>query len=85
MANVTQVAFQLDNESLRRIDELAAAESSSRAEVLRGAVRVLLSRHREAAIDHRLAAGYAATPPAPEEKSWAELSVDGFRAADLEW
>jgi len=85
MSKVTQVAFQLDNESLRRIDELAAADSSSRAEVLRGAVRGLLSRHREAAIDDQLAAGYAATPPGPEETAWAELSVDGARAADLDW
>jgi predicted transcriptional regulator len=85
MANVTQVAFQLDNESLRRIDELAATESSSRAEVLRGAVRELLSRHREAAIDDQLAAGYAVAPPGPEEAAWAELSMDGVRAADLDW
>jgi predicted transcriptional regulator len=85
MPNVTQVAFQLDNESLRRIDELAVAGCSSRAEVLRGAVRAFLNTHREAAIDDQLAAGYAAVPPGPEENSWAELSVDGVRAADLDW
>lgn len=85
MAAVTQVAFQLDNESLQRIDELATARSSSRAEVLRGAVRELLRRQREAAIDEQLADGYAATPPGPEERAWAELSLEGLRAADLDW
>jgi predicted transcriptional regulator len=85
MANVTQVAFQLDNESLRRIDELAATTSSSRAKVLRGAVRELLNKHREAAIDAQLAAGYAAKAPGPEENAWAELSVEGLQAADLDW
>lgn len=85
MADVTQVAFQLDNESLRRIDELAAARSSSRAEVLRGAVRELLHQQREAAIDEQLAAGYAAKPPGPEGQVWAELSLEGLRAADLDW
>ena len=85
MATVTQVAFQLDNESLRLIDELAAASSSSRAEVLRGAVRELLRQQREAAIDEQLAAGYAAKPPGPEGRAWAELSLEGLRAADLDW
>jgi metal-responsive CopG/Arc/MetJ family transcriptional regulator len=85
MADVTQVAFQLDNESLRRIDQLAASESSSRAEVLRGAVRELLGQRRDAAIDEQHAAGYAASPPALEEEAFAELSVEGLRAADLDW
>ena len=85
MATVTQIAFQLDNESLRRIDELAAARSSSRAEVLRGAVRELLRQEREAAIDEQLDAGYAANPPGPEERAWAELSLEGLRSADLDW
>jgi len=85
MANVTQVAFQLDNESLRLIDERAAAESSSRAHVLRTAVRELLHRSREAAIDAQLAAGYEAHPPGAEDAAWAEASVAGLRAADLDW
>lgn len=85
MADVTQIAFQLDNESLREVDVLAATASSSRAEVLRTAVRELLSRHREAAIDAQLAAGYGARPPGSEEAAWAELSIEGLRAADLDW
>jgi predicted transcriptional regulator len=85
MPSVTQVAFQLDTESLRRIDELAASESSSRAAILRAAVRALLHQRREAEIDEQLAAGYAADPPAPSEEGFAELSVEGLRAADLDW
>jgi predicted transcriptional regulator len=85
MSTVTRVAFALDNESLRRIDELAAARSCSRSEVLRDAVRELLRRQREAAIDEQLADGYAAKPPGPEERAWAELSLEGVRAADLDW
>ena len=83
--SVTQVAFQLDNESLRRIDELAATESSSRAAILRAAVRELLRTRREAAIDAQLAAGYAADPPGLEEQAFGELSIEGLRAADLDW
>jgi predicted transcriptional regulator len=85
MADVTQVAFQLDNESLRRIDELAAAQSSSRAQVLRSAVSTLLMAHREAAIDAQLAAGYGEKPAGAEEEGWAATSLDGLQAADLDW
>jgi predicted transcriptional regulator len=85
MASVTQVAFQLDNDSLRQVDALAAAASSSRAEVLRAAVRELLRARLEAAIDEQLAAGYAMTPPGTDGEAWAELSVEGLRAAELDW
>lgn len=85
MANVTQIAFQLDDASLRELDALAATESSSRAAVLRIAVHELLRRQRDAAIDAQLAAGYGAAPPGPEIDAWAELSVEGLREADLDW
>lgn len=85
MADVTQIAFQLDNESLRQVDALATTEFRSRAEVLRIAVHELLSRQREVAIDAQLAAGYGARPPGPEVDAWAELSIDGLRAADVDW
>jgi len=85
MAAVTQVAFQLDDESLRQLDELAAAQSSSRAHVLRTAVHELLVARREAAIDAQLAAGYGAQPPSVEDEAWAQSSLDGLRAADLDW
>ena len=85
MGDVTQVAFQIDKESLREIDEIAAAASSSRAHVLRTAVRGLLMARRDVRIDAQLVAGYAALPPGPEIDAWAESSVDGLRAADLDW
>jgi predicted transcriptional regulator len=69
------VAFQLDDESLRLIDALVAAESSSRAAILRVAVQMVLHQRREAAIDEQLGATYAAEPPAPQEEAVAELSV----------
>lgn len=85
MREVTQVAFQLDDQSLRQIDELAAAESSSRAHILRIAVRELLMTRRDATIDAQLAAGYGELPPGPEDDAWAESSIDGLRAAELDW
>jgi len=85
MAKVTQIAFQLDDESLRQLDELAAVQSSSRAHVLRTAVHELLVAHREAAIDAQLAAGYGVQPPSVEDAAWAQSSLDGLRAADLDW
>lgn len=85
MGNVTQIAFQIDNESLLRVDALAAARSSSRAEVLRTAVEKLLSAEREAEIDARLAAGYDIRPPSDEEDGWADASLDGLEVSDLDW
>jgi predicted transcriptional regulator len=85
MREVTQIAFQLDDQSLRQIDELAAAESSSRAHILRTAVRELLMTRRDTTIDAQLAAGYGVLPPGPEEEAWAATSLDGLRVADLDW
>jgi len=85
MSNVTQVAFQIDDESLRQIDELAAAQSSSRAQVLRTAVHRLLTAQRERTIDAQLATGYAARPQSAEDAGWASASLDGLQAADLDW
>ncbi|MCP9490061.1 MAG: hypothetical protein MSC31_09325 [Solirubrobacteraceae bacterium MAG38_C4-C5] len=85
MSKATQIAFQLDNESLRQIDELATAKSWSRAQVLRVAVDELLATRREATIDAQLAAGYGAQPPGAEEDAWAEMTVDALRTADLAW
>lgn len=85
MSNVTQVAFQIDNDTLSEIDALVSSEFPSRAEVLRTAVHEMLARRREAAIDAALIAGYGVHPPAQEDQAWAELSVEGLQAADLDW
>lgn len=86
MQEVTQVAFQLDHQRLVEIDLMVERhEFRSRAEVLRAAVAEFVARRREERIDAQLAAGYAAQPSGAEERSWAELSVKGLRAADLEW
>lgn len=60
-------------------------EFRSRAEVLRTAVNEIPARRREAEIDAELAAGYGAAPSAQEDEAWAELSVEGLKAADLDW
>jgi Arc/MetJ-type ribon-helix-helix transcriptional regulator len=85
MAKVTQVAFQIDNETLRLVDALVSSEFRSRAEALRTAVHEMLARRREAKIDAELAAGYGVQPPAREDEAWADLSVEGLQAADLDW
>lgn len=86
MSDVTQIAFQVDNERLAEIDELVSEHVfRSRAEAMRAAVAEFLVRRREARIDAQLEAGYRAHPPGEEEKAWAELSVEGLRAADLDW
>ncbi|MCA1673859.1 MAG: ribbon-helix-helix domain-containing protein [Actinobacteria bacterium] len=85
MSKVTQVAFQIDNETLSQIDALVSSEFPSRAEVLRTAVREMLARRREAQIDAELATGYGAQPPRREDEAWADLSVEGLQAADLDW
>ncbi len=85
MSDVTQIAFQLDNENLAAIDALSERESRSRAEVLRTAVGEFLARRREREIDAQLAAGYEKCPPGPGEDALADRSVEGLEAADLEW
>jgi Arc/MetJ-type ribon-helix-helix transcriptional regulator len=85
MSKVTQVAFQIDDETLSQVDALVSSEFRSRAEVLRTAVREMLARRHEAEIDAELAAGYGVQPPAREDEAWADLSVEGLQAADLDW
>jgi len=85
MGKTTQVAFQIDDRSLRRIDEIAAGQAISRAAVLRTAVHELLAAQREASIDAQLAAGYGAQPLGAEDAAWTEASLEGLRAADLDW
>lgn len=86
MQGVTQVAFQLDQQRLVEIDLMVERhEFRSRAEALRAAVGEFVARRREERIDAELTAGYAARPSGEEERSWAELSVEGLRTADLEW
>lgn len=86
MSGVTQVAFQVDNERLAEIDRLVQdKEFRSRAEALRAAVAEFLAHRRETWIDAQLDAGYRAHPPGAEETAWANISVEGLRAADLDW
>jgi len=85
MGDVTQVGFQLDDESLAALDALASRDSLSRAEILRTAVRDFLARRREDDIDARLAAGYRDRPAGGEEAGLAEVSLHGLRAAQLDW
>lgn len=86
MSDATQVAFQVDNERLAEIDALVHdREFRSRAEALRAAVGEFLARRREERIDAELEAGYRAHPEGAEEEAWARISVEGLRAADLDW
>ncbi len=85
MSDVTQVAFQLDNTSLREVDKLVATEFPSRAEAFRTAVHEMLRTRRERAIDAQLAAGYGTQPPGGEVKAWADTSIEGLRASELDW
>jgi predicted transcriptional regulator len=85
MSSVTQVAFQLDDQSLATLDELAKASAQSRAEVLRSAVREFLNRRREEQIDAQIAAAYADLPAGAEQDASAAASRAGLEAADLDW
>lgn len=85
MSNVTQVAFQIDNDSLVEIDQEAQRRAVSRAEVLRLAVRRFLAAQREADIDARLAAGYGVAPITAAEDVLADVSLEGLVAGDLDW
>lgn len=85
MGKVTQVAFQIDNDSLAEVDREARRRAVPRAEVLRLAVRGFLAAQREVDIDARLAAGYGVAPVEAAEDVLADLSLEGLVAADLDW
>ncbi len=85
MTTMRQIAIQIEDEMVAELDRLARDEHRSRAEVVRVAVGEWLARQREAATDAALARGYDDLPPGGDEQAWAELSVDGLRAADLDW
>lgn len=85
MGSVKQIAFQIDNESLREIDALTPSEFPSRAEVIRVAVHDWLARRRAEAVDAALAKGYGVSPQGVEEDLWANRSLEGFEASNLEW
>ncbi|MGQ0466169.1 MAG: ribbon-helix-helix protein, CopG family [Sporichthyaceae bacterium] len=85
MPDVIQIAFQIDSHIVVELDAVAADASSSRAEVVRQAVREFLARRREASIDAQLAAGYGLVPPGAEEDGFAAVSLAGFQASDLDW
>lgn len=85
MSKSIQIAFTLAEEDLMALDGLVPGDFPSRAHVLRVAVRTWLDSRREADIDAALRAGYGAHSPGDEEKSWAELSVEGLAGAGLDW
>lgn len=85
MGSSTQIAFQLDDESLTEVDRLAGGEFASRAQVIRTAVHEWLARRREAQVDIALAAGYGDEPGGTEVGAWADLSVEGLEAGQLDW
>jgi len=85
MGKPKQIAFQIDDGDLAELDVLALAESRSRAELLREAVREWLARRREVAVDAALAKGYRDRPQGQEEGVWADLSLQGLEAGDLDW
>lgn len=85
MGNVTQIAFQIDDDALAELDREAHRRAVSRAEVLRLAVRRFLAAQREADIDARLAAGYGEVPLDGAEDVLADVSLEGLVAADLDW
>lgn len=85
MGKTTQVAFQIDDDSLTEIDALVTGQYRSRAEVIRVAVHDWLARRHAEQVDVVLARGYGVTPTGPDEDVWAELSVQGLEAGELDW
>jgi Arc/MetJ-type ribon-helix-helix transcriptional regulator len=82
---MTQVAFQLPDEDLEAIDAMVPGEFASRAEALRDAVRQWLKGIEEQRIDAALAVGYSLVPQGADEAAWADLSIEGLAAGELDW
>lgn len=82
---MTQVAFQLSDEDLERIDRMVPNDFPSRAEALRTAVKFWLEIIEQRRIDAALAAGYQVLPPGEAEEQWAEISLEALDSAQLDW
>jgi predicted transcriptional regulator len=66
-----QVLVQLDTELVRRLDELAEAEHTSRSELLRRGAAAVLRTAQERADEQRHAEGYRRQPQGPDELDFA--------------
>lgn len=82
---MTQVAFQLSDHDLERIDQMVPEDFPSRAEALRTAVKFWLEAVEQRRIDAALAAGYQIVPQGEAEEQWAEVSVEALDSSRLEW
>jgi metal-responsive CopG/Arc/MetJ family transcriptional regulator len=60
-----EVLVQLDDELIRRLDELAAEEGTSRSELLRRGAAAVLTAFELAAADRELQAAYGRVPQDP--------------------
>ena len=58
-----EVLVQLDDELVTQLDQIAAARSTSRSELLRRGARAVIEAEDEAAADAELIAAYRRLPP----------------------
>jgi Arc/MetJ-type ribon-helix-helix transcriptional regulator len=73
---MTTAAFRLSDRVLAAIDDLVAqGHYASRTEVVRRALEVLLTAHREAEIDRRLVEGYGRLPQTDDEVALASAAT----------
>lgn len=86
MADVIQIAFQINDDDLERVDSYIPDQYPSRAAALREAVTEWLERRRRAEIDLALERGY---DDVPEDKEIVEgltsSSTEALAGAHLEW
>jgi len=80
-----RIGFQIGNDAIAEIDQVVSGRYRSRAEVVRIAVHEWLARRRAQQVDAELERGYGVSPTGDEEDEWAELSIEGLRAAKLDW
>jgi len=86
MADVTRVAFQLDNRDLERLDEKVPGSYPSRAAALRAGVRDWLDRQRNAELDETLELAYADVPEDPRvTEAVIRSSRNAIVKAHLDW
>jgi Arc/MetJ-type ribon-helix-helix transcriptional regulator len=86
MSKFNQIAFQITNDDLNRVDATVPEEFPSRAAALRAAVHDWLARRNRAAVDEALEKGYADVPEDTAMTSGLSTAArEALAEVDLEW
>lgn len=70
-----QIAIRIPDDLAQQLDDLVDdGDYPTIADAVRAALRQLIERRRQQALDAAIVAGYRRHPPTPAETAWAEVA-----------